>query len=270
MTRFACYLLLLLLTACATSEPVKTSSSDPDLGRPAKGGAAPEQAEPRSKAAGPRTTPEVTEQQRKAQAAFQRALDADAANRFHEAGKLMGEAAELGNAEAQYTFALWNMWGRNVPFNEALAAKWLLAAAEQGHVDAQLVIAGFYQRGRMVKRDLEQSALWYMRAADAGVVFAHYLAGMSLRDIGLEQSKPERLEQAVGEFRRGAQLGDRNCAFALAKAYDKGEGVQADKEQAIKYYHITVNRPAQTPRELLEPPREVIDEAKRRLEELAR
>ena len=58
------------------------------------------------------------------------------------------DAAEQGDADAQYNLGMLYDDGVNVPQDAAKAAKWFRRAAEQGHVAAQSKLGVMYEKGR--------------------------------------------------------------------------------------------------------------------------
>ena len=78
------------------------------------------------------------------------------------------QAAEQGDAEAQYELGGVYLGGRGVVEDEAEAARWLRLAAEQGHVNAQNTLAFMYILGRGVVKDEAEAVRWYRMAAEQG------------------------------------------------------------------------------------------------------
>ncbi|MFN4140896.1 tetratricopeptide repeat protein [Aestuariivirga sp.] len=72
-----------------------------------------------------------------------------------------GEAAKLGNAEAQLKLGWWLMKGRDVvKQDEAAGMNWLLMAANQGEPQAQYEVGLGYWKGRGVKPDPIAAYMW--------------------------------------------------------------------------------------------------------------
>ncbi|HHV6563032.1 TPA: tetratricopeptide repeat protein, partial [Haemophilus influenzae] len=87
------------------------------------------------------------------------------------------QAAEQGNAKAQ--FNLGNMYadGRGVKQDNFEAVKWYRKAAEQGYAEAQGSLGVMYQSGRGVKQDGVEAVNWFRRAAEQGYATAQALLG---------------------------------------------------------------------------------------------
>lgn len=93
------------------------------------------------------------------------------------------EAAENGNADAQYK--LWLMYynGDTVPKNYAEALKWFRRAAEeQGHREAQCQVGYMYHEGISTTQNKEETARWYRRAAAQGVFEEQFSIGLMYYD----------------------------------------------------------------------------------------
>lgn len=131
-----------------------------------------------------------------------------------EVVKLLREAADKGNADAQYQLGSIYASGRGVPRDDAEAAKWYRLAAEQGKAFAQTCLAGMYAGGHGVPQDYTESLKWRRRAAEQGDVSAQH---------------------ALGSFYSGG------C-----------QGVPQDYVQALKWYNLAVaNHPDPRMREVL-------------------
>ena len=78
----------------------------------------------------------------------------------------MKEAAEQGDAEAQYRLGLAHAEGKGAPQDHRAAAKWYRLAAEQGHAGAQFQLGGSYVFGKGVPQDYSEAVKWYRLAAE--------------------------------------------------------------------------------------------------------
>jgi len=75
------------------------------------------------------------------------------------------EAANHGDAEAQYYLALMYGLGLGVTQDYATAVRWYRSAAERGEVRAQCGLGFMYGTGRGVPQDFVQAYAWYNLAA---------------------------------------------------------------------------------------------------------
>ena len=82
------------------------------------------------------------------------------------------QAADQGDAEAQYNLGVIYNNGEGVPKDDAEAVKWFRLAAEQGHAEAQNKLGVIYQGGNGVLKNMAEAAHWFRRAAEQGHVIA--------------------------------------------------------------------------------------------------
>ena len=78
------------------------------------------------------------------------------------------DAAEKGDASAQFDVGSLYEAGREVAQDYHLAWKWIKAAADQNHVKAQSTIGRFYSQGKGVSVDLVKAHVWTQVAATRG------------------------------------------------------------------------------------------------------
>lgn len=106
-------------------------------------------------------------------------------------------------------------------------------AAEQGNAEAQFALAKALETGAGLERDVGQAAQWYRRAAEQGHAPAlFHLGAMHARGEGAERDYPE----AVRLYRKAADLGYRDAIYPVAYAYENGIGVEKDPAEALKWY----------------------------------
>ncbi len=79
-------------------------------------------------------------------------------------------AAQLGDAEAQYTLALMLDTGSGISPNPGQARYWYRRAAAQGNVHAQHHLAEMLRDGRGERPDQNEAVSWFLRAAELGHV----------------------------------------------------------------------------------------------------
>jgi TPR repeat protein len=154
--------------------------------------------------------------------------------RQREAALWYRRAAEQGDAEGQFTLALWLWLGQNVEENRIEAVKWWQKAADQDRADAQFWLAGAYEAGEGgVPKDLAAAAKWYRRSADQGFDESQASLGqMYAEGAGVPQNDRE----AVRWLRKAA---DQHCASGehyLAVLYAAGRGVPKDEKEAVRLY----------------------------------
>jgi len=77
------------------------------------------------------------------------------------------QAAEQGDAEAQYSLGQMFLTGNGAAQDAGQAAYWLRKAAEQGVVIAQYKLGEMYMAGNGVPQSIEQATYWFRKAAPA-------------------------------------------------------------------------------------------------------
>ncbi|MDR3001912.1 MAG: sel1 repeat family protein [Fibromonadaceae bacterium] len=78
------------------------------------------------------------------------------------------QAAEQGEAPAQYNLGVSYQFGRGVQSCSKTAAYWYAKAAEQGFAAAQYNLANLYQHGAGVYQSKEKAKYWFSKAAEQG------------------------------------------------------------------------------------------------------
>ena len=82
--------------------------------------------------------------------------------------KLWREAAEQGDAEAQYHLGNAYEYGFGVSTDHKEADKWFRKAAEQGNIDAETSLGLNYMYGIWVKENQDEGLKWFKKAAEQG------------------------------------------------------------------------------------------------------
>lgn len=151
------------------------------------------------------------------------------------AAKLFEQAARTGHAEANYNLGLLFISGIGKPENPRRAVMHLRYAAEQGLAAAQYDLAALYRKGHGIKPDAYLSNLWLRRAADAGMPTAQYEYAVALlQGRGLNADRPRVMEYLMAAARHGI-AGAHN---RLAHIYFEGRLVRKDVVEAAKWRFI--------------------------------
>jgi len=82
------------------------------------------------------------------------------------------DAAQAGNAEAQYNLGAAFRWGVGVTQDLDQAVHWIRQSAEKGYAPAELALGSFFEKGEGVAADDEEALRWYKKAAAQGDVEA--------------------------------------------------------------------------------------------------
>jgi len=150
------------------------------------------------------------------------------------------QAAQQGDAKAQYELGYLYDAGRGVAQSYAEAAQWYRKAAEQGNASAQYNLGTMYDKGQGVTQSRAEARKWYdkafkstKRAAEQGDAQAQYNLGY-LYDMG--RAVAQSTAEAAQWYRKAAEQGDARAQFSLGAMYDKGQGVAPSAAEAFKWY----------------------------------
>lgn len=150
---------------------------------------------------------------------------------YGEALQWYFDAAQAGNAQAQFLLGLKYETGTDVARDFAEAANWYEKAARQGYLEAQFKLATFLERGRGREADPAAAAQWYERAARAGFAPAQYNLGV-LR-LNAASNEVERIDGLVWLIRaRDQGVGQAADFVARIKALWPAEIVAAAEQRA--------------------------------------
>jgi localization factor PodJL len=115
------------------------------------------------------------------------------------------------------------------------AVKFLTQAAEKGQAVAQYRLGTLYERGQGVAADAARAVHWYGLAANQGNRKAmHNLAVAYAGGVGGKKNMAE----AARWFAKAAALGLSDSQFNLAVLYERGDGVPQSLVDAYKWYSI--------------------------------
>jgi localization factor PodJL len=144
--------------------------------------------------------------------------------------------ASAGNPTALTILGLRAADGTNgAPVNLPEAVKLLTQAAEKGQAVAQYRLGTLYERGQGVSVDGVKAVHWYGLAAAQGNRKAmHNLAVAYAGGIGGKKNMAE----AARWFAKAAALGLSDSQFNLAVLYERGDGVPQSLADAYKWYAI--------------------------------
>ncbi len=82
------------------------------------------------------------------------------------------QAAEAGDADAQFEMGVLHQYGRGVRQDLFEAVSLYRKSAEQGHIGAQSNLGILYASGLGIPRDYDQALYWFTKAANQGNAFA--------------------------------------------------------------------------------------------------
>ena len=150
-----------------------------------------------------------------------------------EVVKWFRQAAEGGDALAQFWVARMFGQGLGVPKDEREAVKWYKRAADQGNSSAQNNLAAMYKNGSGVVKDQAEAVRWYRKAAEQGNAMAQNNLGLMCRDgVGVAKD----YDEAVRWYKKSVDQGNVPGQVNLGWMYQNGLGVAKDYNEAVKWY----------------------------------
>jgi TPR repeat protein len=126
--------------------------------------------------------------------------------------------------------------GYGVPADPKAAVRWFRIAVQQDNIPAAKVVGDLYYNGYGVERDVKTAEKFYRVAAERGFAPAQVALGdlYYYGDIG---AAPD-VHGALAWYAEASKVRDPGALYALAHAYDAGEGVPRDAEKALGYYKL--------------------------------
>ena len=152
---------------------------------------------------------------------------------YESAVRQYRQAAERGDAAAQFDLGRSYELGTGVSRDLAQAAQWYLKAAEQGYAGAQFKLGECCYKGSGVPQSLEQAMGWYRKAAEQGHSEAQFKLGECCES---GSGVPKDPEQAAKWYRQAAEHGHAGAQYKLGECYESGSGVPKDLGQAVEWY----------------------------------
>jgi localization factor PodJL len=179
-----------------------------------------------------------------------RALDGTggAAVSLPDAVRFLTQAAEKGQAVAQYRLATLYEHGRGVAADPVQAAHWYETAAEQGNRKAMHNLAISFADGATGKKDMAEAARWFAQAAALGLSDSQFnLAILYETGAGVPQS----LADAYKWYAIAAASGDgeSKTRLGLLQARLSDADKAAASKAAVTFHAAPLNRSANVPPE---------------------
>lgn len=148
------------------------------------------------------------------------------------------QAAEAGDAQAQFQLGALYANGKGVTQDSAQAERWLRSAAEQGWVAAQTLLGWSYVQGDGIPRNLAEAHRWYSSAAEQGDTDAMCALGDLYQQggSGIEKNHPAMLHW----YQQAGQAGHPKAQYLLGKLLAEGELVAQNDEAAFQWLSLAI------------------------------
>ncbi len=146
------------------------------------------------------------------------------------------QAAENGDAAAQYFLGFCFVKGRGVQTNQVEAASWFRKSAEQGLAVAQNELGWLYERGRGVSDGRDEAERWIRQAAEQGLAQAQLSLGWLYSNDKVKSGTVTGNYPVAAEwYEKAADQGLAEAQYLLAELYFFGK-VERDYDEAAKWY----------------------------------
>lgn len=154
------------------------------------------------------------------------------------------QAAEAGQASAQYALGQLYQDGGPVEKNHLRSVIWLTQAAKQGDRRAMYALGKLY----LEEDDLPTALRWFQQSAELGDTLAKYRLGKLL----LESGDAGRNAEAVRWLTGAAERGNQYAQYALGKLYLLGRQVPPDHDAAVRWLEQSAAQGNESARATLE------------------
>jgi TPR repeat protein len=157
------------------------------------------------------------------------------AGRESEEVTRLRQAAEQGNAQAEYDLGDRYGDGNGVAKDPHQAYEWYFKAARQGLTRAEGLVGMSYVLGLGVPQDFERAIPWLQKSAEKGLVEAQFTLGLCyVRGEGVTEN------DSLGShwLQKAAEQGYGDAQGFLAFQYASGKGVALDMVEAHKWMTI--------------------------------
>ena len=149
------------------------------------------------------------------------------------------------SAELNYVPAMRNLGrvfenGIGVEANPRRAFDWYSRAAEKDDVESQFKVGLAFLKGNGVVHSREYALEWLTKAADEG--HANAMREIASFYFGAGDEKEDELSLAAAWYRKAANKGDIDAQFSLGSMFEKGQGLDRDKDQAIVWYRAAARQ----------------------------
>lgn len=143
------------------------------------------------------------------------------------------KAAEQGDLDAQFRFAICYEQGNGVPQDDKEAALWFKKASEQGYDLAQYKLGNCYIQGTGVPQDDKEAVMWFKKAAEQGNARGQYNLGVCYK---WGRGVPQDDKEAAAWFEKAARQGHPVGQYKIGECYYNGTGVPRNYTHAVVWY----------------------------------
>jgi hypothetical protein len=143
-----------------------------------------------------------------------------------------------------YNLSLKYLNGENVPQDLEKSFALNAEVARHGYRQAVLAMGWYYLGGVGVGQDFEKAKSWYRKSARHGEPMAMF----SLGRIALEERS---FTESFKWFSRAADTGHARSLYWLGKHYWFGNGVNRNKQEAMRLFHLAAGKKVKAARRVV-------------------
>ena len=157
-----------------------------------------------------------------------------------EAVRWFRKAVAQGNAYAQTNLGYCYLRGEGVPKDPVEAVRLFRLAAKQGELNAQRQLGRILEVGGGVPKDCAEAANWFFNLALIKEQDDRYHPDADHPDrqrFSLSNEAPP-----ASSWLKAAEGGDARAQYELGRCHENGDGVAADREEALKWYRRSAQR----------------------------
>ena len=154
---------------------------------------------------------------------------------------LYRQAAEKGDAEAQYIYGGMLLQGQGTDPDQRAGFKWLMQAAEGGKTtpESLAIIGRMYLRGLTVPQSFLEAKKWLVQGAEQGSLGAQVdLAYMLYHGLGGKRDYAKALQL----YEKAAFQGDTLAQANTGLLYASGTGTGIDRAKGYAWYSLAASR----------------------------
>ncbi|MCR4553655.1 MAG: sel1 repeat family protein [Succinivibrionaceae bacterium] len=154
--------------------------------------------------------------------------------------KVCEKESKTNSPRALFILGYLYQQGINVEQNFALAGNYLQQAADLGDAEAQYLYAYLVYSQKIPNVDQRLSVLYFQQAAAQNDPRAQFMLGVihAQGKLGLDKDEKE----AFKYYKSSADNGFARAQVEVSKCYSLGLGVKADEKEAVKYLQMAVEQ----------------------------
>ena len=157
---------------------------------------------------------------------------------YATAFRLLQEAANAGDSDAQVSFGHLYARGQGVQADQTMAFNLFAKSAEQGNSDGMHALGNQYQQGTGVPKDVDKAISLYCRAIEYGNARSmNNLANM----LYIGRDLPQDIQEARNLWTQAIDRGNLDSMYNMALSYLDRHGAEIDKTDGTRWMLSAAN-----------------------------